>query len=141
MTDPDALERSDQQADSALIRQVAASPVQASLVREVLTEWMHTRGLPVELIEDVRLAAYEALANAAEHAYPGDAEGTMTLTAQLEPGFLTVTVSDTGQWRDGPPRPEGGRGLILVRALTAEAAVSSTPTGTTVRMTWPWVQA
>ncbi|UJW30994.1 ATP-binding protein [Saccharothrix sp. AJ9571] len=124
-------------AQRSWLREVAAVAAQASVLRGVLAEWLTTLEVPEGLAADIRRAAYEAMANAVEHAYPAREDGTMTLAAHLEPGFLTIVVSDTGHWRDGPPRPSGGRGLPMIRALVPEAAVTSTPTGTTVRMVWP----
>ncbi|UJW30421.1 ATP-binding protein [Saccharothrix sp. AJ9571] len=123
----------------SLLREVAAVAAQASVLREVLAEWLSTLGVSDRLADDIRLAVYEAMANVVEHAYPAREDGTMTLAAHLEPGFLTIVVSDTGHWREGPARPSGGRGLPMIRAVVPEAAVTSTPTGTTVRMVWPWV--
>ncbi|MFD6066370.1 hypothetical protein ACFWGA_04160, partial [Amycolatopsis lurida] len=40
------------------------------------------------------------------------------------------------RWRDGP-RPDGGRGLPIIRAFAPEASVTSTLTGTIVRLAWP----
>lgn len=97
-------------------------------------------GCPPELAEDLKLAAYEAMANAVTHAYPEGVDGTMTVTASLEPGTvaITITITDSGRWRDGASGTHGGRGLVLIRALTPEVSVTSTPIGTTVRMVWPW---
>lgn len=122
--------------DEHLVREVAAVPVQAGLLRDALTEWITARGLSGDLIDEVKLAGYEALANAVTHAYPDGVEGTMTLTAALTPDSLIVTVADAGTWRDGDGRPFGGRGLPLIRALAHEATVTTSPEGTTVTTAW-----
>ncbi|MFD4190794.1 ATP-binding protein [Amycolatopsis thermoflava] len=132
----DAVEQPPQRPDEQLVREVAAVPVQATLLREALIDWAVTHDLPHDLIVDVELAVYEALANAVTHAYPDGTDGTMTLTTRLTPATLTVTVADSGAWRDGNSSPYGGRGLTLIRALAHEATVSTAPTGTTITMTW-----
>jgi serine/threonine-protein kinase RsbW len=126
---------------TALVHEVAAAAVQVSILRRALARWVADLGVPDETAEDVVLAAGEAMANVVDHAYPDDPHGTMTLTAELEPGFLTVTVTDTGRWSDEPPQPHRGRGSQIMRAVAPEAAITSTPAGTTVRMTWPWTRA
>ncbi|WP_410657023.1 ATP-binding protein [Amycolatopsis sp. lyj-112] len=120
-----------------LVREVAAVPAQAAALRDVLASWAGERGLPRELAEDLKLAAYEAMTNVVKHAYPdGTEDNTMTVTATHEAGTVTVTVADAGRWRDGR-RPDGGRGLPIIRAFAPEASVTSTPTGTIVRLSWP----
>ena len=121
----------------ALVREVAATPRQAGIVRREVVSWARVRGLGADLAEDIGLAVGEALANVVDHAYPDD-DGTLTLAAIAELGFITVTVSDTGRWKDAPPDPVRGRGTALIRALAAETAIVTSPSGTTVRMTWPW---
>ncbi|MBN6038483.1 ATP-binding protein [Amycolatopsis sp. 195334CR] len=121
----------------SLEREVAASAAQASLLRVLLTNWLTGAGLPDLLAEDVRLAAYEVMANAVDHAYPGRDDGTMTLAARLGHGSLTVEVTDFGHWREGPPLSFGGRGLPLIRRLAPQATVTTAAAGTTVLMVWP----
>ncbi|WP_435060739.1 ATP-binding protein [Amycolatopsis thermoflava] len=132
----DAVEQPPHRPDEQLVREVAAVPVQATLLRRALVDWAAAHGLPDELIGEVELAACEALANAVVHAYPDGAEGTMVLTTTLTPGSLTVTVADTGTWREGESSPNGGRGLPLIRTLAHETTVTTSHTGTTITMTW-----
>ncbi len=120
-----------------LVRAVAAIPAQAAALRDLLANWALERGLPRELAEDLKLTAYEAMTNVVKHAYPDGTDGnTMTVTAAHDDGTVTITVADEGRWRDGR-RPDGGRGLPIIRAFAPESSVTSTPTGTTVRLSWP----
>jgi serine/threonine-protein kinase RsbW len=122
----------------ALVREVAATPRQAAIIRREVHSWARARGTGADLAEDIGLAVGEALANVVDHAYLHDSDGTLTLSAIAELGFITVTVSDTGRWKDAPSDPVRGRGVALIRALAAETAIVTNSTGTTVRMTWPW---
>lgn len=120
-----------------LILEAAAVPAQAAALRDLLAKWALDRGLPRELTEDLKLTAYEAMTNVVRHAYPdGTDANVMTITAAHEDGQLKITVADAGRWRDGR-RPDGGRGLPIIRAFAPEASVTSTPTGTIVRLAWP----
>ncbi|RBM17956.1 ATP-binding protein [Prauserella sp. PE36] len=124
------------QCDPVLMRTVAAAAAQARLLRTVLADWGRACGLPDELIADLVLASYEALANVVEHAYPASADGTMRLVARRSAGRVTVTISDTGQWREAASPPGRGHGLRLIRALAPDTTLTTSPTGTTVRLTW-----
>jgi anti-sigma regulatory factor (Ser/Thr protein kinase) len=125
--------------------EVLATPFAASRLRHDLSAWLRAQHLAVELVEAVVLAGYEALANAAEHAYQrfrsgGSAAehvGTVRLRAWTEPGRIEIRVGDHGSWRT--PRRVGerrGRGLVLMRALADEVTVQTGATGTTVTLSW-----
>ncbi|WP_439377393.1 ATP-binding protein [Amycolatopsis lexingtonensis] len=135
----DAVEEPQRGSAARLVREVAATAEQASLLRVTVSSWALVRGLPAELAADLELAVYEALTNVVEHAYPRGTTGAMTVNAAVEPRALVVTVADGGRWSDDSDR-EGlrGRGLPLIRVLAPEAAVTTTSTGTIVRMAWPW---
>ncbi|KZB88648.1 ATP-binding protein [Amycolatopsis regifaucium] len=125
------------QSPDELVREVAAVPAEAAALRDVLATWALDRGLPRELAEDLKLTAYEAMTNVVKHAYPdGTDDNVMTITATYVDGSIVVTVADEGRWRDGH-RSDGGRGLPIIRAFAPEASVTSTPTGTSVRLSWP----
>ncbi|MEU3767823.1 ATP-binding protein [Amycolatopsis keratiniphila] len=120
-----------------LVLEVAAVPAQAAALRDILAKWALDHGLPRDLAEDLKLTAYEAMTNVVKHAYPDGTEGNvMTVTAVHDDGQLKISVADEGRWRDGR-RPDGGRGLPIIRAFAPEASVTSTPTGTIVRLAWP----
>lgn len=91
---------------------------------------------------DLTLAVYEALANAAEHAYPAGSEiGSMDLDAEYDTDHdtLRVVVGDHGLWRrssGGAGSPARGRGIRLISALADDTTIDTTAQGTSVRMTW-----
>lgn len=109
-------------------------------LRHQLTTWATTTGMTDDQIQDLVLAADEAMSNVVSHAYDQDAPGTFDVHATHHPEQKTVrvTVRDHGQWRSAVPGPgpQHGRGLNLIRALADEAVIERSPTGTTVRMTW-----
>lgn len=86
------------------------------------------------------MASDEAAANIVEHAYTAERTGPLELDAicRLRRGIVTVTVTDHGQWRPptADPRSTRGRDLPMIRALADTVWVTTSPTGTTVRMTW-----
>ena len=104
--------------------------------RGVLAEWAAATGMPKEQRDDLVLATYEAMANAAEHGYGGRG-GAIELRAHHTDDKIVVTVVDHGAWRP-PPADNGfrGRGLRMIKALSDESTVTPTGTGTTVTMTW-----
>lgn len=120
----------------SLRREVTAVALQVRALRELLADWARSRRVPVELVEDIKLAVDEAMSNVVMHAYPADTSGPLILSATHEADTLTVEVRDAGQWRDGPSRPGGGRGVRLMRALARDVVISGSSIGTVVRLTW-----
>ncbi|MEU4674639.1 ATP-binding protein [Amycolatopsis sp. NPDC023774] len=109
----------------------------ASTLRYALADWARAQDLPPELISDLELAAYEALVNAAEHAYPDGTTGTLDLHAHHDNHTVTVIVTDHGQWRpQRAPDPRRGRGLPLIHLLSHHAEITPTEQGTVITMAW-----
>jgi serine/threonine-protein kinase RsbW len=107
-------------------------------LRHRLTTWIASHHPARRLAGDIELATYEALINAAEHAYPTGDTGDVVLFAHHSPGLIRVTVTDFGHWERPAitPGPLHGRGLVLIRVLTDDATITSTEAGTTVTLTW-----
>jgi serine/threonine-protein kinase RsbW len=109
-------------------------------LRRALVDWATRAGLTAEIVADLALAAYEAMANVVEHAYRGEhAGGLLDLHAHADPKLrtVTVTVTDFGRWRRPPQGPSSrGRGLALIQGLTQHTKISPSPEGTTVAMTY-----
>uniref|UniRef100_A0AAU2JMJ5 ATP-binding protein n=1 Tax=Streptomyces sp. NBC_00049 TaxID=2903617 RepID=A0AAU2JMJ5_9ACTN len=100
-------------------------------MRRILRAFLDRWGLP-ELADDAELALTELVANVVRHV-PGRGCGVLILR---RPGGLRVEVSD-GSHR--PARPargaalaEGGRGLLLVEAVTDRWGTVPLPSGKTV---------
>jgi serine/threonine-protein kinase RsbW len=107
----------------------------ATALRRTFSHWVHSL-ITDDAAEDLTLAVYEALTNAAEHAFTGHrTTGCIWLHAIVADGQITVTVTDNGRWRH--PTDSGGyrgRGLPLMHQLTTETHVAPSPYGTTVRL-------
>lgn len=112
-----------------------ASPLSARQLRVRCQEWLRTLGVPTAVVDDLTLAVYEALANAAEHAYhPGHPNPVMRLQAQLDHNQLLIVVTDHGCWRTPQESGYRGRGLAMMRSLATEVHLNPTAQGTTVRL-------
>ena len=112
-----------------------AKPEKARQLRVCFQHWLRALGASPALVEDLCMAAYEALTNVVDHAYhPGHPDPIMALRARADHDQLTITVSDQGCWR--PPQQPGyrGRGLVMMRALTTELHLHPTAEGTTVQL-------
>jgi len=121
-------------AAAALHHHGPASAQLATRLRRQVMAWARSEGLPLDTTYDIGLASYEAMANTVIHAYPHGTVGPLELHARLVGGLVIVTVRDHGRWpEDGTP----GRGLALIRELSADSDVDRGPYGTTIRMSWP----
>lgn len=110
----------------------------ATALRRTFRHWVEAL-VEDDGANDLILAVYEALANAAEHAFAAQREpGSMRLHATAAEGQITVTITDDGTWRP-PALPTGrrGRGLPLMHKLATEAHVEADLRGTTVRLRHP----
>ena len=123
-----------------LHRRVPAVAERLIQVQHTLADWVARLGMVAQTAEELVLAAYEAMANAVEHAYRDRAQGLLDLRASADwrRGVVTVTVTDYGSWRPPPADPGSrGRGLMLIRRLADRTEISPSPHGTTVIMTFP----
>ena len=104
-------------------------------VREQVASWARRLGLSADAVDDIVLATHEALANVADHAYPGGG-GEAELDAACVRGEIHVVVRDHGSWK--PPRDPGwrGRGLLLIAGLAEHVDVQRAAAGTCVAMRW-----
>lgn len=121
---------------------VSADPASATQLRQLLAEWLGEH-VPTagDRADAITLAAYEALANAVEHAYADQPEaGTMSLRATYHPGDkqLHVTVQDQGHWQEPAPTNNRlrGRGIPLMQALSDHPRIKPGPDGTIVNLEW-----
>jgi serine/threonine-protein kinase RsbW len=122
---------------------IAADAASAAHIRVEFGAWLREHfDLGDERFNDLLLAVYEALANAAEYAYvDAPLPGTVGLSAAYAPDSdtLMVTVVDHGTWR--PPAGTRtsdfrGRGIPLMHALADEATIEGSETGTEVTLAW-----
>lgn len=110
---------------------------QITAARHSLVDWARSRRVPRAIVDAIALAAYEAMANAAEHAYP-NGDGEVTLRATRGPGGTVIaTVVDHGRWRQPPADPgTRGHGIPLIHQLADDADIHFGELGTRVRMRW-----
>ena len=124
---------------------VPATVEGASRLRQEFGGWLNENfAISDEHLYAIVLAAYEALANAAEHAYVGAPHpGTMSIEAHHEPSnaHLSVTVSDRGRWRPPARSSFRGRGIPLIRALCDRPVFVKEPSGTTLTLEWLQVRS
>jgi serine phosphatase RsbU (regulator of sigma subunit)/anti-sigma regulatory factor (Ser/Thr protein kinase)/PAS domain-containing protein len=117
-----------------LTERVPARPEQAAGLRRRLRGWLTGIGATDEETGDVLLACGEAVANAVEHAFPGD-PGELSVDIRLGAGReLTIRVADTGTWQATPAPGDRGRGLPLMQAVMDSVDVERTGTGTVVTL-------
>ncbi|MDT5351063.1 MAG: hypothetical protein QOH91_4350 [Mycobacterium sp.] len=110
-----------------------ATADQLASIRHRLSGWLRGAEVPDELSGDIVLVVNEACTNSIEHAYRGQDAGTMLLEVDCVDGEVRVRVADTGSWKTPAANPgNGGRGLLLIRAISESVEVDSTSTGTTV---------
>ena len=119
---------------------VEAVPEALRKLRHDLMAWVLAAGVDEARAHDIVLAAYEALANVADHAYGGAGPGLVDLDAAAYEDRVEVVIADHGRWRTPvvDPRPVSprGRGLLLLRASADRADISAGESGTVVTLTW-----
>ncbi|WP_424922932.1 ATP-binding protein [Actinomycetospora succinea] len=104
-------------------------------LRQALVQWVGGTPLSQDRQEDAVLAAYEAMANAVEHAYPGGGGGPLEVTVLCEDDELTVIVADQGRWKTpDPTETMRGRGRTMIDVLSDDSATLHREDGTTVTM-------
>jgi serine/threonine-protein kinase RsbW len=111
-----------------------ADAYHARQLRITFRQWLHAAGVVALLADDVTWAAYEALANVVEHAYPPDhLHPVMRLQSQMCPPLLRVSITDYGRWCSSAQKVGNrGRGLTVMRAVTTRTHVIHSTHGTTV---------
>jgi PAS domain S-box-containing protein len=104
--------------------------------RAALRGWLNEAGVEPDQVQDMLIAAGEAVANAIEHGHRGRPEGTISLRATAVVDGLHVSVIDTGVWKTPHQvaSEHRGRGLSLMRCLVQDLRIHSNEAGTTVHM-------
>jgi anti-sigma B factor len=115
------------------------NPEYVSVARLTVSAISNTIGFNVEEIEDIKIALSEACANAIRHSQ----KDTFSLHFELEPGKLTIQVSDQGVGFDTnevkepviEEMKENGLGFFIIESLMDEVTIDSeVGKGTTIRM-------
>jgi serine/threonine-protein kinase RsbW len=94
--------------------------------------------VPDHTLADVRLAVTEACTNVVVHAYNGDGDGPMRISAAVADELLEVVVSDEGHGiLPRPDSPGLGLGLPLIATLSSSLELGTNEHDQTeVRMTF-----
>lgn len=127
-------------------RTVAADGPTVARVREEFGRWLRRcTDVGESRLCDVILAVNEALANAAEFAYPHSQPGAIDLEGVVDDAGLIVSVADDGSWRSANLTPQQrrcrGRGIPLMRLLADGVAIDARISGTSVRLRFNDVRA
>ncbi|MDH2390708.1 MULTISPECIES: ATP-binding protein [Streptomyces] len=125
-----------------------SDPASVSVARRYVTDVVSEWGLPeeAEAVDTVRLIVSELATNAVQHTF--GQSPTFTVDIRLERDEkLRIGVTDSHpRWPQRLPaavRQDNGRGMVIIRTLTAEygGQLSVTPTsegGKTVWIALPW---
>lgn len=107
-----------------------------TLCRLALTGIARVRGMPDEVLADLKLALTEAASNSVRHAYSGDDTGVVEISYELRPDRLVIEVTDKGEGfdpadADGPLEElsEGGLGIAIIRAIADEVEIGTQADG------------
>ncbi|MEU7799242.1 ATP-binding protein [Micromonospora arborensis] len=107
-----------------------SAPTSAAAMRRDVRLTLGDLGVDADVLEDLLLAASEAMNNAVEHAQrPSRPE--VRVRVQVGGALIRISVRDFGTWRDRRPAMDRGRGALLMNAYGDVRLVSSAE-GTTV---------
>ncbi|MGC4854879.1 ATP-binding protein [Micromonospora sp. DT4] len=105
-------------------------PTSAAVMRQHVRLALDDLDVDADVVEDLLLAASEAMNNAVEHAQrPRRPEVRVRL--QVGGALVRISVRDFGTWRDRRPAMDRGRGALLMNAY-GDVRLVSTGEGTTV---------
>ena len=105
-----------------------ARPENVAVVRHVLGAFAEALHLPLDVIEDIRLAVTEACTNVVRHAYDGTDPGQLDVVMRPEGEVLEVLVTDDGRGIGPSPDTAGpGLGLPLIAALADSLEIQHAP--------------
>jgi serine phosphatase RsbU (regulator of sigma subunit)/anti-sigma regulatory factor (Ser/Thr protein kinase) len=103
------------------------------LVRDSLRIWLEGTPATPEDAHDLVLAAWEACANAVEHAHEPAGEH-VTVRADLTNSLVRIVVKDSGSWKPPANRSDRGLGLRLMHSLMSSVDIARDEAGTRVTL-------
>jgi serine/threonine-protein kinase RsbW len=117
--------------------EVPATADRLADIRHRLLAWLEPIGVSDTNAADIVLVVNEACSNSVEHAYRDSDPGLIELEAALDGGQIVVRVADFGLWQTPLRQPSTrGRGLPIMHAMSDRVELDTSPTGTTVRMSF-----
>jgi serine/threonine-protein kinase RsbW len=126
--------------------ELPADPAMVAVARLIATSLARQAAAPEELVDEIRLAVGEACARAVAVQQPVDPARPIRVRIEHDAGFVVDVVDDAGPAAVPPAADHDhlfgvdladGLSLALLRGLVDDLAVTPTPTGTRVRLTWP----
>jgi GAF domain-containing protein/anti-sigma regulatory factor (Ser/Thr protein kinase) len=115
---------------------IPADPDSLPYLRGELERWLESAAVPDVDARDIVLAAWEAGANAIEHAGAGQG-ASVSVNAALSGDRVRIGVVDRGSWKEPQLRHDRGLGLRLIEALMTSVDVERGPDGTCIVMERP----
>jgi serine phosphatase RsbU (regulator of sigma subunit)/anti-sigma regulatory factor (Ser/Thr protein kinase) len=112
--------------------ELPAEAEQLATIRHLIRRWVAANGGSDDDCAAFAISVTEACANAIEHAY-GPEAATVGVQAALVDGIATVSVIDTGGWRE-PRGKHRGRGIPVMREFMDDVQIDSAEDGTTVKL-------
>jgi len=115
-----------------------ARPENIVVIRHVLGAFAEALHLPLDVVEDMRLAVTEACTNVVRHAYDGSEPGPLEIVIRPEGETIAVLVSDRGRGIGPSPDTSGpGLGLPLIASLVHRLEIQHAPrAGSRLAMTF-----
>jgi serine/threonine-protein kinase RsbW len=105
-----------------------ARPENVAVVRHVLGAFAEALHLPLDVVQDMRLAVTEACTNVVRHAYGVSESGQLDVVIRPEGDVLEVLVTDDGRGIGPSPDTAGpGLGLPLIAALADSLEIQHAP--------------
>jgi serine phosphatase RsbU (regulator of sigma subunit)/anti-sigma regulatory factor (Ser/Thr protein kinase) len=112
----------------------SAIPMTAPIVRAMINRFCDQNNISPDQRFALAAAIGEAIANAVEHAYQGEAPGKFELRLEAQSEYVTVDVEDRGHWRPFQKRDDRGRGMVLMHELMNRVRINSAQHGTCLSM-------
>ncbi len=118
-------------------------PIRTREIRRFVESFLVDVRAPVDTAVEILLAVGEAAANATRYGRRAAGRSEVRVRCTISNRDFSMSISDDGPGFDvlqraGDGLPDlfasGGRGLFLMRRLSDEAVIDSTPEGTTVRL-------
>jgi PAS domain S-box-containing protein len=114
-----------------------ANAGQLAVIRRRLADWLQAAEVPEPLAADIVLVINEACTNCVEHAYRRHHVESIVTEVEAVDGVIRARITDTGSWKTPAINPgNSGRGLVLMKAISDSMELDTTPTGTTVALTF-----